>query len=70
MTTADFRAWITRMGFTHEQAAAALGVSRATISKRLSGENPIDKEAELACFALEQQTQKNPHQPKPVGIFS
>lgn len=47
------KAWQTRMGFTRDLAAAALGMSRSGYGFLLSGRNPIDRRTALACLALE-----------------
>jgi transcriptional regulator with XRE-family HTH domain len=53
MTPADLRAWTQQMGYTsYEQAAAALGVSRATYAYWLAGKPAIDRRTALACAAL------------------
>ena len=40
------------MGYTHETAAEALGISRSGFAKLLAGDHPIDKRTALACAAL------------------
>ena len=40
------------MGYTHETAAEALGISRSGFAKLLAGDHPIDKRTALACNAL------------------
>ena len=52
MTPADLRAWKAHMGYTHETAAEALGISRSGFAKLLAGDHPIDKRTALACNAL------------------
>ena len=52
MTPADLRAWKAHMGYTHETAAEALGISRSGFAKLLAGDHPIDKRTALACAAL------------------
>jgi transcriptional regulator with XRE-family HTH domain len=59
MTPADLRAWQARMGYTYDQAAQALGVSRsayadwvAGVSRTTGKERPITRTVALACAAL------------------
>lgn len=60
MTPDDLRAWAQHMGYTsYEQAAEALGVSRATYGNWVAGINrhtsrsvEIDRRTALACAAL------------------
>ena len=40
------------MGYTHETAAEALGISRSGFAKLLAGDHPIDKRTALACAAI------------------
>ncbi|HJU20759.1 MAG TPA: helix-turn-helix transcriptional regulator [Stellaceae bacterium] len=49
---ADFRAWRERMGWTQEQAAAALDLSRRSIIGYEQGSQPIPRTVALACWAL------------------
>lgn len=53
MTCTDLRAWAKRLGYTYEQAAGALGVSRATWAAWVSGRTKIDRRTRLACVAIE-----------------
>ncbi|HJU17947.1 MAG TPA: helix-turn-helix transcriptional regulator [Stellaceae bacterium] len=48
----DFRAWRERMGWTQEQAAAALDLSRRSIIGYEQGTQPIPRTVALACWAL------------------
>lgn len=41
MTAAELRAWIARQGWTHDQAAARLALSRDGLRKQLYGQRPI-----------------------------
>lgn len=54
MTSADLRAWQAHMGFTYEQAAASLGLSRTGFSKyaSLKYEGDIPRWLELGCAAV------------------
>lgn len=53
MTPADLRVWAQKMGYTTpDLAAQALGVSRATYFRLLSGPVEIDRRTALACAAL------------------
>ena len=52
MTHTDLRAWKAHMGYTHETAAEALGISRSGFAKLLAGDHPIDKRTALACAAI------------------
>ena len=52
MTPADLRVWKAHMGYTHETAAEALGISRSGFAKLLAGDHPIDKRTALACAAI------------------
>ena len=52
MTPADLRAWKANMGYTHETAAEALGISRSGFAKLLAGDHPIDRRTALACAAV------------------
>lgn len=49
------RDWQKRMGFTYDDAAAALGMSRAGYSFLLAAKDPvfIDLRTALACAAIE-----------------
>lgn len=60
MTAADLIAWERRLGFTHRQGAAALGVALKTYQEMRRGEafdtgmaRPIDRRTALACLATE-----------------
>lgn len=53
MTPADFKAWLSRMGFTNYRAAKVLEVSQSTIANWLDGKAPISRIVALACAALE-----------------
>ncbi len=60
MQHADFLAWHTRMGYTYDSGASALGVSRSTYANLLRGTHrdsgtPVqyDRRTALACSALE-----------------
>ena len=59
MTPADLRAWQAHMGYTYDQAAQALGVSRsayadwvAGVSRTTGKEWTITRTVALACAAL------------------
>lgn len=52
-TAATFKAWRLRMGLTQQQAADELNRSRMQISNYEAGRDPIPREIELACAALE-----------------
>lgn len=49
------RAWQKRMGYTYDDAAAALGMSRSGYSALIAKSNPvfIDLRTALACAAIE-----------------
>ncbi|HEY0200890.1 MAG TPA: helix-turn-helix transcriptional regulator [Burkholderiaceae bacterium] len=51
MTAEDLRAWQQRMGYTQQQAAAALGMSWATYKRWLVGDP--SRLIALACAAIE-----------------
>ena len=60
MTAADLRAWALRLGYTYDQAASALGISRSTYADLVNGINRttgepklIDRRTALACAAIE-----------------
>ncbi len=60
MTPADLKAWRKRMGYTQQEAAAALGMSAAGYQQLESGRNKgtgkqfaPDKRTALACAAIE-----------------
>lgn len=53
LTPDDLRAWQARMGYTADQAAAALDVGRSTWFDWLSGQSPIRGHIAIACAALE-----------------
>jgi DNA-binding XRE family transcriptional regulator len=52
MTAADFMRWQRAMGFTGTKAAAALGVSRATVVDIRMGRRPVSGPIALACAAV------------------
>lgn len=52
MTPSEFRAWRARMGYTQQQAAAALGVSLRTVKSWESGFAAPPAFLPLACAAL------------------
>jgi len=52
-TPATFKAWRVRLRLTQQQAADELNRSRMSISRYEKGEEPIPREIELACAALE-----------------
>lgn len=52
MTPSEFRAWRARMGYTQQQAAAALGVSLRTVKSWESGFAAPPAFLALACAAL------------------
>jgi transcriptional regulator with XRE-family HTH domain len=59
MTSEYLKNWQLAMGYTQQQAAAALGVSRATYRDKLNGKSRntgkpvlIDRVTELACAYL------------------
>ena len=51
MTTQSLRSWQTRMGYTQQQAAEALGVSLATYKRYLIA--GAGRTVALACAAVE-----------------
>lgn len=52
MTSDDFKSWRLSLGLSQPEAAAALGINRATIMRRENGESDVPKEAELATRYL------------------
>lgn len=59
MTPAELRAWQSRMGYTYDTAAQALGVSRSTYAEWVAGRSrttgkpiTISRLVALACAAL------------------
>ena len=59
MTPDDLRAWQSKMGYTYDTGAAALGVSRGTYADWLAGRSrttgkpiKISRTVALACAAL------------------
>lgn len=61
MTSDDFRAWHTAMGYTYDTGSKALGVSRGTYADYLAGASrttgkpvEIKRTVALACAALAQ----------------
>lgn len=55
MSAAQFRAWLTEMGFTWDAAAQALNVVRNTVGNYLAGRQEIPKTVWLACMQLAEQ---------------
>jgi DNA-binding transcriptional regulator YiaG len=53
MTAESFHAWRARNGYTLEEAARALGISRRMIAYYEQGEKPIPRVVALATRALE-----------------
>lgn len=60
MTPADLLAWRQRMGYSHQEAADALGIAKNTYQEMERGADfktgkprPIDRRTDLACAALE-----------------
>ena len=53
MTAAEFREWMRANGWSNRKLAKALGVSRATIERRRSGEVRISHESEWALHFVE-----------------
>jgi transcriptional regulator with XRE-family HTH domain len=51
MTSQELREWQIDMGYTYEEAAAALGISRATYSRYVNGSN-IPIVVGMACHYL------------------
>lgn len=58
MTAAEYQAERKQRG-TQESVAALLGVSRVSIARRETGEQPINCEAELAILSLPKKRKKN-----------
>lgn len=54
MTAEEFRGWMAENGFTLEDAAEALGLSRRQIAYYASSEKKISKTVWLACGAISQ----------------
>lgn len=48
-SSAQFRAWMERHGFSYDTAADALGISRRLVGYYLSGEKAIPRTIALAC---------------------
>lgn len=53
LTTAQFRTWMKRHGYTIPRLAAQLGVSPRQVSYYRSGEWPVPKVVALALTAIE-----------------
>ena len=52
MTAPQFRAWMERLGYTLDAAAAALDIGRSTIARYRAGQWPIPRVVALACAHL------------------
>jgi transcriptional regulator with XRE-family HTH domain len=52
MTPTDLRSWQSKMHYTYDSAAAALGMSRSGYAKLLAGKSAIDRRTALACAAI------------------
>lgn len=59
MTAADFARWVEQMGFSQEEAATRLGLSRSCVQQYLRGarkgsQAPVEipKSVRLACSAI------------------
>ena len=58
MSPAEYRAHREKLGLTQAGLAALLGVSRETVNRRESGEQPITHEAALALDALQARRER------------
>ena len=52
MTPQSLSAWMVRLHWDKQTAAARLGIARSTLDRYLSGGAPIPKVVALACAAL------------------
>lgn len=57
MTAAEYKAEREERG-TQEGVAALLGISRVSVARRETGEQPISREAELAILSLPKKRKK------------
>lgn len=57
MTAAEYQSERKQRG-TQEGVAALLGVSRVSVARRETGEQPISREAELAILSLPKERKK------------
>jgi transcriptional regulator with XRE-family HTH domain len=58
MTAAEYKAERESRG-TQEGVAALLGISRVSVARRETGEQPISREAELAILSLPKKRKKS-----------
>ena len=54
----DYKAQREKLGLTQSQLAEILGVSRATVNRRETGQMPIHAEASLALWCISQNWKK------------
>lgn len=63
MTEAEFGEWLKRMGYSHADAAVALGVSVGVINRMATGRRRIKRYEGMACYEIERKAGGKPPLP-------